>query len=416
MPAVVDVWVQLAYREDQNDVIEFGGRSFCIYDFRGRNIDGLIQAVKNKVAEDSIIIPLINTNIYRLNEGVILPSEENETVSLKNCTSLDPDEGLSEIRTSATTKRGKPGPLIVVAPKPQQQQLHQQSVFMIGAVVRGAKQSNGARGNVFKFLERHGGHYSEQEGIQIVYQNDDLHIKAYFLSYKAACQLQTALNEWEIHKELANLRGVSLDPLTPARMAMPQDLTRIYLQHYKPQETESPCQTLDQLRSYCIFVPVTEPAEPNTPLVRYQSIDKLVPHLKHYKCHLKDKAKFQSLHNNENNMIAASWTFHQQLDGLNVEDGMPLAAISVKQVSSCRSATHDDRYSVTLSIQFFYPDLATSFAAPEGARMVTDDDDACSWETVVFVKDKNLFLECIEWKFQDTTNQWQRHREFLEKE
>ena len=291
-----------------------------------------------------------------------------------------------------------------------------QPVFMIGAIVRGAKQSNGARGNVFKFLERHCGHYSEQEGIQIRYENDDLHIKAYFVSYEAACQLQTALNEWEIHKELANLRGVALDPLTPAGISMPPDLKRIYLQDYQPQDSESPCQTLDQLHSYRLSVPVTEPVEPNTPLVRYQSIDKLVPHLKHYKCHLKDKAKFQRLQTNENNMLAASWTFHQQLVGLNVDEGMPLAAISVKEASRCRIAAHDDRYRVTLSIKFFYPELASSFAALEGAHMVVDDDGSRYWETVVHVKDKKLFLECIEWKFQDTTKQWQNHREFLEQE
>ena len=293
------------------------------------------------------------------------------------------------------------------------QQQQQQPAFLVGAVVRGAKQSNGARGNVFKFLERHLGHYSEQEGIQIRYEQDDLHIHAYFLSYDAACQLQTALNEWEIHKELANLRGISLDPLTPAQTARPPDLKRIYLQDYNPQESESPCQTLDQLHSYRLSVPVTEPAEPNTPLVRFQSIDKVVPHLKHYKCHLKDKAKFKHLQNDENNMLAASWTFHQQLDGLNVEEGMPLAAISVKKASSGQIAAHDNRYSVTLLIEFFYPELAAVFAAPVEAGK---GDQENTWETVVYVQDRNVFAECVRWKFQDTMEQWQKHRAFLEQE
>ena len=49
--------------------------------------------------------------------------------------------------------------------------------------------------------------------------------------------------------------------------------------------------------------------------------------------------------------------------------------------------------------------------------MVDDDDDgAHSCETFVYVKDNNLFLECIEWKFQDTTKQWREHRAFLEQE
>jgi hypothetical protein len=81
---------------------------------------------------------------------------------------------------------------------------------------------------------------------------------------------------------------VTLDPLTPAKIDRPSDLKRIYLQNYKPQESESPCQTLNQLHSYRLSVPVTKPVEADTALARHQSMDKLVPHLKHYKCHLKD--------------------------------------------------------------------------------------------------------------------------------
>ena len=295
-------------------------------------------------------------------------------------------------------------------PTSQQQQL---SAFVVGAVVLGARQSNGARGNVFKFLERHNGRYSEQEGIQIFYEHDDLMVKAYFLTDEAASSFQNALNQWDIHKELANLKGVTLDPLTPAQIPRPPDLNRIYLQNYNPQESESPCQTLDQLRSYRLSVPVTEAAEPHSPLVRFQSVDKLVPHIKHYKCHLKDKSKFKVLQNNETNMLAASWNFHQQLDGLNVEEGIPLAAISVKQASNSRVATHDNRYCVTLSVEFFYPELAVSFAALEEAKKNESEN---IWETVVYVEDKSLFADCVAWKYEDTIRQWKYHRAFLEEE
>lgn len=129
-----------------------------------------------------------------------------------------------------------------LGPWRQQQQQHhqQQQAFLVATVVRGAKQSNGCRGNVFTFLEMHLGHYSEQEKIQIRDGQDNLYIKIYFLSYNAACQFQTALNGWEIHKELANLRAVTLDPLTPAQVARPVDFRRTYLQDYHPQDSESP--------------------------------------------------------------------------------------------------------------------------------------------------------------------------------
>lgn len=295
----------------------------------------------------------------------------------------------------------------------QQQQQRQANVaYEVGAVVRGAKQSNGARGNVYKFLEKHHGLFSKEEGIQIRYEGDDLTVKAYFENEGKACDFQNALNEWEIHKELANLQGVEIDPVTPAQVSRPTDLERIRLQNYHPEETESPCLTLDHLHSYRLSVPVTEPVEPNAALTRYQSIDKLVPHVNHYKCHLKDKAKFPKLKNNENNMVAASWTFHQLMDGLNTSEGIPLVALSVKATSEHRSTAHDNRFAVVLLLEFFYQELTMVFAAREGARKVDD----VSWETKVYVRDKEEFEQFMAWKFNDTKNQWEKHRAFLERE
>lgn len=52
--------------------------------------------------------------------------------------------------------------------------------FQVVDVVRGAKRSDNTGGKVFKFLERHNGHYFEQEGIQIYYKKDDWHIHVHF--------------------------------------------------------------------------------------------------------------------------------------------------------------------------------------------------------------------------------------------
>lgn len=124
-------------------------------------------------------------------------------------------------------------------------------------------------------------------------------VKAYFISYESACHLQTALNQWEIHSDLANLDdGVQLDPTTPVQIDRPTDLKRIYLQDYRPGDLESPCHSIDQLHSYRLSVPITTEADPSSPIAQYQCLDKQVVGYNPYKCHLKDKAKFQSLLNN----------------------------------------------------------------------------------------------------------------------
>ena len=283
---------------------------------------------------------------------------------------------------------------------------------MVGLTVFGALKSNGARGNVYRSLEQHNGHYSLDKGIQIEYSEDNLVVKAYFVSYESACAFQTAMNEWEIHKELVHLEGVNIDPITPAKVPLPQDLERIRLQDYKAQESESPCQTLQHLHSYRLSVPATEPVEPSSPLMKYQCIDKLKPHVGHYKCHLVDKAKSKTYQADENNLVAASWDFHQQLDGLNVTEGIPLVSISVTSSSYHRLARHDDRYSVTLALEFFYAELAAAFNAVEGSRKLNDT----TWETTVYVRDKETFTKCVEWKFENTKKIWKDHRAFLDQE
>ena len=246
----------------------------------------------------------------------------------------------------------------------------------------------------------------------MLYSGDDLLFKAYFYTLEAACGFQNAMYEWEIHKDLAHLDGVNLDPPTPLLVDAKEDFERIYLQHYIPTDSDSPCVTLDQLHYYRLSVPVTEAVEPTTDLARFQCIDKLTPHVKHYKCHLKDKAKFKQLQTNENNMVAASWFFHQQLDGLNVSEGIPLVALSWESASPSPLASHGSRYQVTLLVEFFYSELAASFAHADHAVRIDDK----SWRINVYVQDKNLFKECIDWKSAHTRSEWVSHRAFLEDE
>ena len=246
----------------------------------------------------------------------------------------------------------------------------------------------------------------------MLYSGDDLLFKAYFYTLEAACGFQNAMYEWEIHKDLAHLDGVNLDPPTPLLVDAKEDFERIYLQHYIPTDSDSQCVTLDQLHYYRLSVPVTEAVEPTTDLARFQCIDKLTPHVKHYKCHLKDKAKFKQLQTNENNMVAASWFFHQQLDGLNVSEGIPLVALSWESASPSPLASHGSRYQVTLLVEFFYSELAASFAQADHAVRIDDK----SWRINVYVQDKNLFKECIDWKSAHTRSEWVSHRAFLEDE
>ena len=220
---------------------------------------------------------------------------------------------------------------------------------------------------------------------------------------------QSSINQWEIHKAIALLDGVEIDPPDPEPVRNPRDLTRYYLQHYKPQDSESPCQTLDQLESYRLSVPVTEVVELTDPVAIYQSLDVCVGTNMPYKCHLKDKAKFKSVARNPNNILAASWPLHQMLDGLNNLDRMSVVKLSVAYASDSLVLSQDNRFAVTLQLGFFHKVDASSFQPRNGAKKLNEK----VWQTTVYVKDKNAFVEFVKWKANDTQNQWDRYRASL---
>eukprot|EP00543_Licmophora_paradoxa_P018113 CAMPEP_0202477432 /NCGR_PEP_ID=MMETSP1360-20130828/93940_1 /ASSEMBLY_ACC=CAM_ASM_000848 /TAXON_ID=515479 /ORGANISM="Licmophora paradoxa, Strain CCMP2313" /LENGTH=334 /DNA_ID=CAMNT_0049104677 /DNA_START=59 /DNA_END=1060 /DNA_ORIENTATION=+ len=281
-------------------------------------------------------------------------------------------------------------------------ELQRPPVYLVSARVKNAVNSHGARGNAYKLLERYGGCYSEAESKQVVYDGDDLMVKAYFWDRRGAMEFQTAMNNWEIHKALVNLDGIEIIPRDPLPVPQPADLTRFFLQDYTPNDSESPCDGLDQLESYRFSNPVTEAVEFNDPISIYQSLDVCVGRNKPYKCHLKDKAKFKSIARNENNILAASWHLHQMLDGLNHEDSMSVVKLSVTSTSEYRISTKDNRYAVVLQLEFFNQVDAAAFQPQTGASKIDDK----TWRTTVYIKNKTEFTEFVRWKGEDTEEQW----------
>ena len=363
----------------------------------------LIEAVQAKL---KLHAPL--NEIYACLPGTTPPFSEANAV--------DPGD---DVPPGTTSKN----PLIVVAPQlqpaggeytlgPPQQKQQQQQVYVMNFVVKGASQSKGARGNVYKTIQDFQGHYSKSEGIRIDYDGANLRAKTYFRVYENACLFGNALNDWEIHKELLHLQGVEFESFTPTEVDNPGDLERVMLQHYDPSSTESPIYSLNQLHTYRFSNPETEAVDSASPLAQYQCLDKQVVGYNPYKCHLKDKAKFKDYRNDENNMVAASWQLHQQLDGLNSTEGIPGVIMTISSTATDRSADHENRTAVSLNLEFHNEYLASLF---QGNRMPKKIDER-NWQITVFVKDPKIFGECVAWKANDTRQQWDAHARFLASE
>ena len=293
------------------------------------------------------------------------------------------------------------------------------TAFSVHIAVLGARMSSGARGNIFKKLQQHHAVYDATDsddnsnGISVKYVDDDLIVDALFLEQSDAFNFQNDVSEWDMHKELVNLTGILIDPKTPVEITRPKCVARIMLQDYKPDSTESPCASLNDLSSYRLSIPPTEAVQPGTSLAMYQCIDKQPPGLLPYKSHLKDKSKFKTLQNNENNLLAVSWPFHQMMDGLNTDQGLPMVAISVRSRTGSASVDHDDRYPITLLLKFREETHAAMFQGNdnEGSKRIEGTNN---WEVVVFVEDPKVFCACVAWKLGDTKRQWAAHQAFID--
>lgn len=282
------------------------------------------------------------------------------------------------------------------------------SVYTVTATIKGGFSCKGARGNVYKILEQEHASFSQLEGRMVSYTGNDLSVKAYFRTWDRACNFQTRLNNWEEHKELVNLDAVETQ--TPTDVVMPDDLERFLLSQYDPSESESPCHTLADLKSYHWSVPLTEQVEDDSPLAKYQCLDAKLAGLKHIKCHVHSKQKNKKLQTNESNMIAASWPFHQMMDGFSTTESIPLLRLSCVEASQNRFADFDGRFKVTVQIEFRHKTNETLYRPPTGAKKVNET----TWETVVYVKDKEVFQSSLAWKYDNTTKAWTEYDHAIE--
>ena len=123
--------------------------------------------------------------------------------------------------------------------------------------------------------------------------------------------------------------------------------------------------------------------------------------------------KFVSLRNDENNLLCVSWPLHQMMDGLNTDNGVPTVAISVRSRKGTASPDHDDRFPITLLLNFRDDTHAALFQPNdnEGTKRIEGTND---WEVVVYVKDPKVFCSCVAWKLGDTRRQWAAHQNFLD--
>ncbi|ACH46890.1 unknown [Feldmannia species virus] len=188
----------------------------------------------------------------------------------------------------------------------------------------------------------------------------------------------------------------------------------VFMGDYVEEETDSPPDSRARKRSResaeSLTSFVTEILDPKSELCVYQSVE-AQGYSQKDGCHLLAhcECKGTPMDSDPSNRLACSTQLHRALDGTSKRHP-PWARVKVKGVDInpvlCEGVgvKQHNRYRVDLYIDFMSEEHRRNhgFYWKDGSR----DDGESPVETFVYVKDYDVFTNCVEWKYKHTTAIW----------
>lgn len=262
---------------------------------------------------------------------------------------------------------------------------------------------------MYRHAELHKAFYSSEYGKSIWYDDgsDDLQIAVVFETKALAMDFQTFLTQLYLNNPTVKQGDIHV---REANVVYVAERKRVLLSDYDGDEYE-PVTTLEDFTSVqSLSNSSLSVVSCTDPLVQFQTIEKLIPRLKPYRCHIKPNS---SLRGNENNMILGNWTFHQYFDGVMTRDesgvpNVPLIAIRPTPNEPLKDEMIGEppqkRTRVSLLVECRSKDIAKAFGSTlkDGSERVSDD----TWKTFVHVQDAETFCDCLNWKYTATNSKW----------
>jgi hypothetical protein len=292
-------------------------------------------------------------------------------------------------------------------------------VFNVQVSISGAKKFKGIRATMYQQAELHRA-FCKDHRKAIFYDGDDLKLVLLFKQENEAMNFQTLLRQWNVQRPLGRFPEPDVAKLE--QVPLQPDIQPILLNQYEANdENDSPMTSLADFQGCSLSRPSSIDVE--TDLGKFQSVEKpewlLVGGCKAYRMHLKNQgAKFKhdkALANDENNMLAGTWTFHQFFDGLNHDKKLPVLAIKPGEIKEeVEVEPGHKRRKVMLDIEFHndVAETAVSVILKNGSKRISP----LHWESFVFVRDPKTFNESCQWKYDETKKLWKEEEDLLNSE
>ena len=190
--------------------------------------------------------------------------------------------------------------------------------FKVEARLKGCKPYKGYRASIYSGAQKFLANYVTDANDSIFYEENDLVVCLLFKTEEAACHFQNELVEMKNNHIIASDMIEVTEQIGRVNYAQDTVFRRVFSAHYKSEDAESPeCLTLADLVS--IRSTDTEVFQFHIPEVAFQSLEKLdlvTPGTCLYRCHIAGKSKYPRYKDDPNNIIYASWDFHNHFDGL----------------------------------------------------------------------------------------------------
>ncbi|KAJ3360729.1 hypothetical protein HDU91_004390, partial [Kappamyces sp. JEL0680] len=224
-----------------------------------------------------------------------------------------------------------------------------EDVWLVTGSVKNALTTKGVRSRLYRMADLNLGYYDLSHPQALYYQDKTLLVHVLFTDRKDALRFESELlNEAiTVNSALNSLEVTSAVSQPDPAPAIGQ---RIYFRDYKPEDTESPQETISHITSQVTVLELTSDE------FRYQRIESLAcfgSAIKTESAHIMSKEhclkheSYRKYAADKSNILALSRDFHGFYDALNTET--PL--FNLKFIDSSEYPETDGRYRVNLEMQ-----------------------------------------------------------------
>jgi len=278
----------------------------------------------------------------------------------------------------------------------------------VNASVTDSKKSKGYRSSMYRCAQKCHAYYSQHGHDKSIYYevgSSDLSVHLLFANRLNAEDFQNALTDVGMnHSHFQSKLTVERDISIVVTSTNPP---RVFYIDYKPEDNnDSPYMSLNDILSDSNSV-ITISHDPSLALQALEGVHAVADMgSKWYKCHL-ISAKDKEYVKDPDNVIYASWLFHQHLDGLNTVNGTGVAVRFEKVLCEeevALNGKYERRYKLEVVVEFRDPGLAYRFERflKDGTKKLSET----SFLSFLYARDAERMKLCLDVKYQETTRLW----------